>query len=47
VLCDDLDGWDEGSEREVQERRDICIHIADSFPCTAENAQHVKAIIHQ
>ena len=47
MLCDDLDGWDEGSEREVEEKRDICIHIANSLPCAAENAQHFKAIIHQ
>ena len=38
VLYDDLVGWDGGWEegREVQERRDICIHIADSLHCTAE-----------
>ena len=34
MLCDDLDGWDGG--REVQEREDIRIHIADSLHCTAE-----------
>ena len=47
MLCDGLDGWDEGSEREVEERRDICIHLADSLPCTAENAQYFKSIINQ
>ena len=36
MLCDDLDGWDEGGRREVQEGGDIRIHIADSFHCTAE-----------
>ena len=36
VLCDDLDGWDGGGRREVQEGEDICIHIADSLRCTAE-----------
>ena len=35
VLCDDLDGWS-GWGWEVQEGGDICIHIADSLPCTAE-----------
>ena len=35
VLCDDLDGCGEGAGREVQEGRDICIHIADSLCCTA------------
>jgi len=32
MLCDNLEGWDgvEGG-REVQERGDICIHMADSF----------------
>ena len=38
MLCDDLDGWDGvGGGREVQEGGDICIHIADSFHCTAES----------
>ena len=36
MLCDDLDGWDGGGEREVQEGGDIDIHIADSLHCTAE-----------
>ena len=42
MLCDDLDGWDgggvgwRGGGREVQEGRDIGIHIADSLHCTAE-----------
>ena len=35
MLCDDLDGWD-GSGKEVQERGDIYIHIADLLHCTAE-----------
>ena len=30
-LCINLEGWDgEGDGREVQEGRDICIHVADS-----------------
>ena len=35
VLCGDLDGWvgDGGSGREVQEKADICIHIADKLYC--------------
>ena len=37
MLCDDLDGWDGGGGREVQEGGgDMCIHIADSLHCTAE-----------
>ena len=33
MLCDDLEGSNAGSEREAQEGRGICIHIADSgFP---------------
>ena len=36
MLCDDLDGWDAGGGREVQEGRDIGIHIADLLCCTAE-----------
>ena len=32
-LCDDLGGWGGGCESAVQQKRDICIHIADSgFP---------------
>ena len=31
VLCDILDGWDRvGGGKEVQERGDICIPMADS-----------------
>ena len=36
MLCFDVDGWDGGGGGEVQEGGDICIHIADSLPCTAE-----------
>ena len=36
VLCDDLEGWDEGGGREEQEGGGICIHISDSHCCTAE-----------
>ena len=35
ALCGDLDGWD-GRRREVQEGRDICVHITDSLCCTTE-----------
>ena len=35
VLCDDLDRWDGGDGREVQEGGDIYIHIADSLCYTA------------
>ena len=35
VLCGDLDGLvgDGGSGREVQEKANICIHIADKLYC--------------
>ena len=37
VLCDDLEGWDEGGGgRALQEGGNICIHVADSLCCTAE-----------
>ena len=29
MLCDDLEGSNDRREREAQEGRDICIHIAD------------------
>ena len=41
MLCDDLDGWDEGVGRS---KRDICIHTADSFHCTAESNNIVKQL---
>ena len=34
MFCDDLDRGDVGSREEMG--GDICIHIADSLPCTAE-----------
>ena len=37
VFCDNLEGWDEGAQREAQERRDICILMADSCGCMAES----------
>ena len=37
MLCDDLEGWGGvGGGREVQEREDICILMADSCCCMAE-----------
>ena len=36
MLCDDLDGWDGGGGRKVQEGGNIGIDIADSLHCTAE-----------
>ena len=37
LLCDNLEGWDVvGGGREVQERGDICIPVADSCWCMAE-----------
>ena len=35
VFCDDPEGWDEGDVKEVQERRDICMHMSDTLHCTA------------
>ena len=31
-----MDGIGVGGAREVQEGEDVCIHIPDSLPCTAE-----------
>ena len=36
VLSGDLEGWDGGGEREVQEGVDTCTLIAGSRCCTAE-----------
>ena len=37
-LCDNLEGWDgERDGREVQERGDICIPVADSCGGLTEN----------
>ena len=36
MLCDDLQGWDVGGERDVQGRGDVGIHIADSLHCVAK-----------
>ena len=36
ALCGDL------NSKEIQKRRDTCIHMADSFCCT-EETQHCKA----
>ena len=36
MLCNDLDGWDGGSGKEVKKGGNIGIHIADSLHCTAE-----------
>ena len=41
MFCDYLDEWGGsrggGGRRVVQEGRDVCIYIADSFHCTAES----------
>ena len=34
MLSDDLEGWD-GTRKEVQEGRNICIHVAESLHHTA------------
>ena len=37
MLCDDLEGWDEGQDRrEAQEESSICILTADSHSYMAE-----------
>ena len=36
MLCDDLEGWDGGGGREIQERGDIRLHMTESLHCTAE-----------
>ena len=36
MLCDNLWGCAEEGGREAKEGGDICIHIADSYCCTAE-----------
>ena len=36
--CDSLEGWDGvRGEREIQQRGDISIPMADSYSCTAES----------
>ena len=41
MLCDDLKGWEGGPVRDIC----ICLHIADSLPCIAENnALYVKQL---
>ena len=39
--CDNLNG------KEIQKRGDMCIHMANSLYCTAENIQHCKATVLQ
>jgi len=42
-LCNNLDGWEgEGDGREVQERGDVCIPMADSWWCLTEKPNSVK-----
>ena len=38
MIHDDLEGGREWGGREVQERGDICVLIADSLCCTAETS---------
>ena len=38
MLCGDLVGWDDGSgRREAEEEGGVCILMADSHWCTAED----------
>ena len=43
MLYDDLEWMGAGGGRQAQEGRDICIHIADSFHCTAETNTTLKS----
>ena len=36
LWCGDLNGWAAGCGREVQEGRDVCLHMDDSLCCMAE-----------
>ena len=43
MLCDDLDGWDGGGGKEVQEGGDnvcvcVCVCVCDSFYCITETS---------
>ena len=44
MLCDDLEGWNGGDERDVQEGGHICIHIADSRCCAADTNNIIKQL---
>ena len=44
MTCDDIEVSDGAGGREVQEERDICVHIADSHCCTAETNKIVKQL---
>ena len=47
-LCYSLQGWQRvGGGEEVQEGGDICIPMANSCWCVAENKPNCKAIMHQ
>ena len=48
VFCDNLEGWDEGSGRKVQEEGGIYVYIElIYFIVQKKLIQHCKAIIHQ
>ena len=48
MLRDNLVGWDRmRGEKEVQDGRDTCIHMADSRCCMAEPTQHCKVTVLQ
>ena len=48
MLRDNLEGWDRmRGEKEVQDGRDTCIHMADSRYCMAEPTQHCKVTVLQ
>ena len=43
LLSDDVEGWDGGHGKEASEGGDICVHMADSLPCTAETHVTVQS----
>ena len=46
MLCGDLEGWDGGAEREVQEGAYVCTRVVDSL-CGTVESNCCKAIILQ
>ena len=44
MLCDHLEGWDREGGSRGRGYWDICMHIADSFCCTAETNNTVKQL---
>ena len=47
MLCDDLEGSDRSSRKEIQQGGDICTHIVVHFVVQQKRKQQCKAIILQ